>query len=177
MNLEVSRRKSSKQIGTFNTWIRHTGSVHMKFLYSVSHLLILIWRIIREKKERPNRKGRGGGYLFCSPVYWGAYKRGELNRGFTVSANLSRELFRIQRELKTGQITPKQVRDLRALQTARMSNENKVILTMTINAKSQWQCFGRRSRKRMLHQRQMRKSVITIVRRFIQLTQCPLHGR
>ena len=78
--------------------------------------------------------------IISLPVYLGrggAYKRGELNRGFTVSANLSRELFRIQRELKTGQITPKQVRDLRALQTARMSNENKVILTMTINAKSQ----------------------------------------
>ena len=29
----------------------------------------------------------------------------------------------------------------------------------------------------MLHQRQMRKSVITIVRHFIQLTRCPLHGR
>ena len=55
----------------------------------------------------------------------------------TISANLSRELFRIQSELKTDQITPKQVGDLRVLQTARKSKENKVILTMTINAKSQ----------------------------------------
>ena len=54
-----------------------------------------------------------------------------------VSANLSRELFRIQSELKTHQITPKQVGDLRVLKTARKSKEKKVILTMTINAKSQ----------------------------------------
>ena len=49
---------------------------------------------------------------------------------------LSHELFRIQSELEAGQIIPKQVRDLRALLTARKSKE-KVILTMTINAKSQ----------------------------------------
>ena len=49
---------------------------------------------------------------------------------------LSRELFRIQSELEAGQIIPKQVGDLRALLTARKSKE-KVILTMTINAKSQ----------------------------------------
>ena len=90
---------------------------------------------------------------------------------------LSRELSRIQNQLKKDRITPKQVGDLQALPTARKSKENKVILTMTINAKSQWQCFGRRSRKRMLHPRQMTKSVITIVRRFIQLTRCPLRGR
>ena len=142
--------------------------------YSVYHLLILIWRIIREKKERRNRKGRGD--IFCSPG--GFIRQGSLIEDFnTIPANLSRELFRIQSELKTDQITLKQVGDLRVLLTARKRKENKVILTMTINAKSQWQCFGRRSRKRMLHQRQMRKSVITIVRRFIQLTQCPLHGR
>ena len=47
---------------------------------------------------------------------------------------LSHELFRIQSELEAGQIIPKQVRDLRALLTARKSKE-KVILT--INAKSQ----------------------------------------
>ena len=156
----------------------------MKWLFILSFILIIsLWRIIREEEERANRKAGGEvGELFCSlyTMYLrgvGAYKRGELNRGFTVSSNLSRELCRIHSELKTDQITPKQVGDLRVLQTARKSKENKVILTMTINAKSQWQCFGRRSRKRMLHQRQMRKSVITIVRRFIQLTRCPLHGR
>ena len=82
------------------------------------------------------------GFIILLPVYLGgggggSYKRGELNRGFTVSANLSRELFRIQSELKTHQITPKQVGDLRILQTARNSKKNKVILTLTINAKSQ----------------------------------------
>ena len=78
--------------------------------------------------------------IISLPVYLGrggAYKRGKLNRGFTVSSNLSRELFRIQSELKTDQITPKQVGDLRALRTARKRKENQVILTMTINAKSQ----------------------------------------
>ena len=80
------------------------------------------------------------GVIILLPVYLGrggAYKRGELNRGFTVSSDLSRELFRIQSELKTDQITPKQVGDLRVLQTARKSKKSKVILTMTINAKSQ----------------------------------------
>ena len=155
----------------------------MKWLFILSFILIIwLWRIIREKEERANRKAGGEvGVIILLPLYLGggggAYKRGELNRGFTVSANLWRELLRVQRELKTHQITPKQVGDLRVLQTARKSKENKVILTMTINAKSQWQCFGRRSRKRMLHQRRMRKSVITIVRHFIQLTRCPLHGR
>ena len=89
--------------------------------------------------------GRRGGEvegLFCSlyTMYLrgsGAYKRGELNLGFTVSSNLSRELCRIQSELKTDQITPKQVGDRRVLQTARKSKKSKVILTMTINAKSQ----------------------------------------
>ena len=77
------------------------------------------------------------GVIILLPVYlWGG-GGGGLNRGFTVSSNLSRELFRIQSELKTDQITPKQVGDLRVLQTARKSKENKVILTMTINAKSQ----------------------------------------
>ena len=78
--------------------------------------------------------------IISLPVYLGrggAYKRGKLNREFTVSSNLSRELFRIQNELKTDQITPKQVGDLRALRTARKREENQVILTMTINAKSQ----------------------------------------
>ena len=73
------------------------------------------------------------GFIILLPVYL----RGALNRGFTVSANLSRELFRIQSQLKTHQITSKQVGDLRVLQTARKSKKNKVILTMTINAKSQ----------------------------------------
>ena len=50
---------------------------------------------------------------------------------------LSRELSRIQNQLKKDRITPKQVGDLQALPTARKSKENKVILTMTINAKSQ----------------------------------------
>ena len=54
-----------------------------------------------------------------------------------MSVNLSRELFRIQSELKTDQITLKQVGDLRVLLTARKRKENKAILTMTINAKSQ----------------------------------------
>ena len=78
--------------------------------------------------------------IISLPVYLGrggAYKRGKLNRGFTVSSHLSRELFRIQNELKTDQITPKQVGDLRVLQTERKSKKSKVILTMTINAKSQ----------------------------------------
>ena len=166
---------------SFSTWMHHTGSVHMKCLFILSFILIISWwKIIREKEERANRKAGGEvGVIILLPVYLGrggAYKRGELNRGFTVSSDLSRELFRIQSELKTDQITPKQVGDLRALLTARKS-KGKVILTMTINAKSQWQCSGRRSRKRMLHQRQMRKSVITIVRRFIQVTRCLLHGR
>ena len=100
-------------------------------------------RIIREKEERANRKTGGEvGFIILLPVHLGgrgggSYKRGELNRGFMVSANLSRELFRIQSELKTHQITPKQVGDLRILQTARNSKKNKVILTLTINAKSQ----------------------------------------
>ena len=87
------------------------------------------------------REGRREEIIILLPVYLGerggSYKRGELNRGFMVSANLSRELFRIQSELKTHKITPKQVGDLRILQTARNSKKNKVILTLTINAKSQ----------------------------------------
>ena len=64
----------------------------------------------------------------------GLIREGSLIKDFnTVSANLSRELFRLQSELKTL----KQVGDLRALLTARKTKENKVILTMTINAKSQ----------------------------------------
>ena len=154
----------------------------MKWLFILSLILtISLWRIIREKEERANRKAGGEVDLIISlPVYLGrggAYKRGKLNRGFTVSSNLSRELFRIQNELKTDQITLKQVGDLRVLQTAKKSKGNKVNLTMTINAKSQWQCFGRPYRKRMLRQRQTRKIVITIVRHFIQLTRCPLRGR
>ena len=149
----------------------------MKWLFILSFILVIsLWRIIREKEEGANRKaGERWGQLFCSLYTWEAYKtRGTQSR---IYGELSRELCRIHNELKTDQITSKQVGDLQALPTARKSKENKVILTMTINAKSQWQCFGRRSRKRMLHQKQMRKSVITTVRHFIQLTRCPLHGR
>ena len=49
---------------------------------------------------------------------------------------LSRELFRIRSELKTDRITSKQVGDHQAFLTTRKSKE-KMILTMTINAKSQ----------------------------------------
>ena len=75
------------------------------------------------------------GVIILLPVYLGGrgYKRGELIRGFTVYSNLSRELFRIQSELKAS----KQEGDLRALLTARKGKENKGILTMLINAKSQ----------------------------------------
>ena len=42
--------------------------------------------MIGEKKEGANWEGLGGGGIYFVPLYT-AYRRGGLNRGFTVSAN------------------------------------------------------------------------------------------
>ena len=72
-----SKIKSKSEL--CSTWIHHTGSVHMKWLFILSFILIIsLWRIIREKEERANRKAGGEvGVIILLPVYfWGLIREG-----------------------------------------------------------------------------------------------------
>ena len=76
-----SKIKSKSEL--CSTWIHHTGSVHMKWLFILLFILIIsLWRIIREKEEkeligkRRRGGGRGGGNYFAPCILGGLIRDG-----------------------------------------------------------------------------------------------------
>ena len=86
------------------------------------------------RKELTGRRGRGGSNYFAPCILGGLIREGS-----SIEDLRYLQIYHVNYlgyRAKTDQITAKQVGDLRALLTARKSKGN-VILTMTINAKSQ----------------------------------------